>query len=586
MRRALLSLVACVVLLAATSASASTAGGPKLPLGHAGRWITDASGRVYVTHGINMVYKLPPYYPAAIGFGDNDAAFLRSIGFTAVRVGVLWEAVEPQPGVYDDSYLNQIAATVATLAAHGITSLLDFHQDLFNEKFQGEGEPAWAVQDGGLPNPTLGFPGNYLANPALEATLDHFWQNSAGPGGVGLQDRYAAAWAHVAARFKAVPGVLGYEIFNEPFPGTLWEPCAVPTGCPAFDAQLGRLYARVIPAIRAVDPRPLIFYEPNVLFNDGPDTLLPRFADKRLGFAFHDYCLTEPNTGPTGCSTFDDLVFSNAVKRADSTGDALLETEFGATNDIPYLDDGVALADSRMVPWLEWAYCGCMDPTTSGPGAKQAIVLDPAKPPVGSNLVLGTLKALVEPYPQLVAGTPLHWSYAAATRTFTASWSTARAAGGGAFPAGSRTEIAAPALAYPEGYAVEVQGGRILSAPGAPTIAIASCPGVEFVSVTVFGTGPDLQTCAAPPRTGLIRLRLALSRTRLRAGVPVVLAVRVTAAGRAVKGVLVTVGRYRARTDAHGVARLHVRFRTPGRRTVLARARGARSAVARLTVIR
>ena len=51
------------------------------------------------------------------------------------------------------------------------------------------------MQDDGLPAvPQTGFPGNYLAMPALERAFDHFWQNSPGPGGPGLQDRYAAAW--------------------------------------------------------------------------------------------------------------------------------------------------------------------------------------------------------------------------------------------------------------------------------------------------------------------------------------------------------------------------------------------------------
>src|ERR1700722_1585417 len=219
--------LACFVALALPAAGRAAA---SLPLGHSGRWITDASGRVVVVHGINMDYKLPPYYPAAVGFGGDDAAFLHSIGFNAVRVGVIWKGLEPQPGVYDDAYLAQIAATVSVLARHGVASLLDFHQDLFNERFEGEGAPDWAVQTGGLPNPSLGFPTNYLANPALEHALDAFFNNAPGPGGVGLQDRFAAAWAHVAAYFRGSPSVLGYELFNEPFPGTLWQPCLIPTG--------------------------------------------------------------------------------------------------------------------------------------------------------------------------------------------------------------------------------------------------------------------------------------------------------------------------------------------------------------------
>src|SRR5207302_10644392 len=110
-----------------------------------GRWVTDATGRVTVLHGLNQVYKVAPYTPSTGGFGDDDAAFLAANGFDAIRLGVIWAAVEPRPGQYDDAYLDSIATSVHTLAAHGIVSLLDFHQDLYNEKFQGEGAPAGAV---------------------------------------------------------------------------------------------------------------------------------------------------------------------------------------------------------------------------------------------------------------------------------------------------------------------------------------------------------------------------------------------------------------------------------------------------------
>ena len=146
--------------------------------------------------------------------------------------------------------------------------------------------------------------------------------------------------------------------------------------------------------------------------------------------------------------TGDDKVFTNAVARAAATRDAAMETEFGATDDIPYLEEMVARGDRFMVPWLEWAYCGCQDPTTSGPGNKQAIVIDPAKTPTGTNLESATLRALVEPYPQVVAGTPEAWGFTRSTRTFTLDYSTTRASGSHRFKAGSLTEITAPALVY------------------------------------------------------------------------------------------------------------------------------------------
>jgi endoglycosylceramidase len=159
-----------------------------------GRWLLDPQGRVLVLHGLNMVYKRAPYAPDAEGFGRDDARFLARNGFTTVRLGLVWKAVEPSPGEYDDAYLARIRRTAQLLAREGIWTLLDFHQDLFNERFQGEGAPDWAVQDEGLPaEPQAGFPANYFGMPALNRAFDHFWADDPGPGGVGLQDRYAAA---------------------------------------------------------------------------------------------------------------------------------------------------------------------------------------------------------------------------------------------------------------------------------------------------------------------------------------------------------------------------------------------------------
>src|ERR1700758_2456163 len=106
--RRVANLVAAGLLIAALTTDASSgvgpptpsaaATGPILPLGHVGRWMTDSAGRVVVLHGLNQVYKVPPYEPSADGFGDDDAAFLAANGFDAMRVGVIWAGVEPRPG--------------------------------------------------------------------------------------------------------------------------------------------------------------------------------------------------------------------------------------------------------------------------------------------------------------------------------------------------------------------------------------------------------------------------------------------------------------------------------------------------------
>src|SRR4051794_31280344 len=88
------ALLATGFVLPISLAPTSTASVVNAPLGQSGRWITDASGRVVVLHGLNQVYKIAPYEPSAAGFGADDAAFLAANGFNAMRIGVIWAAVE------------------------------------------------------------------------------------------------------------------------------------------------------------------------------------------------------------------------------------------------------------------------------------------------------------------------------------------------------------------------------------------------------------------------------------------------------------------------------------------------------------
>jgi endoglycosylceramidase len=458
---------------------------PDAPIGHAGRWITDATGRVVLVSGVNMVYKLAPYAPDATGFGADDAAFLAANGFNAVRLGVIWKAVEPQPGVFDDSYLARIAATVSTLGSHGVLSLLDFHQDQYNEEFQGEGAPDWAVNDDGLPAfPQTGFPGDYFSELALQRVYDHFWANDPGPGGVGIQDRYAPAWQHVAAYFRGNAAVLGYDLFNEPFPGTSILTCIVPlVGCPVADATLTSFNKRVTAAIRQADPSMMVFSEPWVTFDFGTPTSIGATGDPHAGMSFHDYCpfpiiAVQLNVA---CPPFNDGTLNNAESHSSQTGDALLLTEFGAIADPGVLGSVVTAAARHKVGWTMWAYCGCGDPT--GAPTKEGLVTDPAQPPTGTNVNQAMLGALAVPHPEFVAGTPASYGYDTSTRTFSLVYSTSRADGTGAFPAGSPTSAAVPAVQYPGGYRVVVSGAHVVSATS--TLDLVSCPGATQVTVTV-----------------------------------------------------------------------------------------------------
>jgi endoglycosylceramidase len=582
----------CALAVCALLAPAPALGAPKAPFDHAGRFITDAQGRVFVSHGVNLVYKVPPYEASVTGFGEDDAAFLEHEGFNSVRLGVIYKAVEPQPGVYDDNYLAKIAQTASLLEKHGITPLLDFHQDMYNERFQGEGWPDWAVLDDGAPNqPQAGFPGNYLVQPGLNRAFDNFWANATGPGDTGIGDRYAQAWKHVANRFAADEGILGYDLLNEPWPGTGWQQCANPAGCPAFDGGVfADFYKRTLKALREGDPKHLAFYEPNVLFNDGADTQLPKFDDKQLGMSWHNYCLVGDVSGSgggggQGCNTEELLPYQNAQKRSGATGDTTLLTEFGATEDLDTIRRVVTRADEFMSGWQYWHYCGCTDPTTQGPGDTQAIVKDPAKPPTGDNLKSAKLDVLVRPYPQLVAGTPKPWTFDEASKAFTLEYATSRP-GGGSFDGRPLTEVFVPRRQYPAGYAVRAEGAAIASGAGAETLLLQACPGAQTVKVVVAKAGQSSADCAAGGKAGLTKLRLTVKPRRVHAGRTAKLRFRVAVGRVAIRGARIRFAGHSVRTDSRGRASIRVRLRRVGPRRAVTWKRTFRHGQARVRVVR
>jgi endoglycosylceramidase len=481
-----------IAALALTLPGSAMAAGPSAPLDHSGRWITDARGRVVILHGVNMVYKIAPYAPGATGFGRNDARFLQHHGFNTVRLGLIYAGVEPNPGRIDGHYLKRVRRTEKVLAKHRIFSLLDFHQDLFNEQFQGEGFPDWAVQDDGLPAvPKQGFPANYFVMLALQRAYDHFWANAPGPDDGGLQDHYAYAWQRVAKRFRRDPYVLGYDLFNEPFPGTDWALCANPAGCPTIDANpLGKFTDRVIKRIREVDRSTLAFYEPWVTFDFGAATSLPDTGDAHAAMSFHDYCLpgglgagTLPAQG-TACGVEEGLPFSNADDHSASTGDAALLTEFGATDDLDTIGRLVKLADEHMTGWQYWHYCACGEPTSQVSADVQAVVKDPSKPPRGRNVKWAKLGVLDRPYPQAVAGTPTSYGYDTGTDTFTLQYST-KTAKGGRLPRAVRTVIYVPRRHYKNGYSVQATGAKVVSRAGARQLVLRRGRTAQTVSVSV-----------------------------------------------------------------------------------------------------
>ncbi len=265
----------------------------------------------------------------------------------------------------------------------------------------------------------------------------------------------------------------------------------------------------------AVERQKLVWYEPNVLFNFGADTNIPALGDRSAGFSFHFYCapgIAAPPYNAAPCDQQADHVLANADKRAAATGDALMLSEFGATDDLGTISMNVAQADRHMVSWEYWHYCECQDPTTSGSGV-QAVVVDPSQPPSGSNVKQAKLDVLSQPYPQLVAGTPKGWQFDPATRVFGLTYATkgpagkrfARRSGKGSKGArrSRQSEIFLGRARYPKGYRAAVRGGTIVSKPNSGVLKLIACPGRRNVTLRVGPPGSGVHrhtSCRLRPK--------------------------------------------------------------------------------------
>lgn len=459
---------------------------PAQPIGHAGRWLTDARGRVVIVHGVNVSMKGTLAQSQAYDFGSDDAAFLAANGLNAVRLTVERYDIEPSPGRFDTAYLALIRRIASDLDHYGVMTLIDFHQDEFGPVFHDNGFPAWMTSTGGLPNDYgVGFPYQYLVNPATNHAFDTFWKNGADSRGTPLWSDDAQILAKAVHALRATPGILGYEIINEPWPGTTYAECLAPAvGCPGFDqGPLSAYYAAMDQAIRAKDTTHLVFYEPLVTFDYGiPTAVTPPPHDDRLGFAFHDYplCTFYRNAGlplsfDTECGIESGVAVSNALHHVATHPNALLDDEFGAAASPTSIAKSADLYDTKLIPWMFWSYQEVVGITASG-----AYPTPPSSAPI-----VATLRALARPYPQLVSGTPQAWRYDTTTRVFTASYSTERADGRGSFGANAVSEFEVPRLAYPHGYDVTVAGGQVVSGDGDSLLLVAASPGATQVSLTV-----------------------------------------------------------------------------------------------------
>ncbi|HWA64805.1 MAG TPA: cellulase family glycosylhydrolase [Mycobacteriales bacterium] len=485
--------VTCVALLAGLLPAAASAGtsaprhAPRVTwhdatqvpssdpqLRRRGPFLIDGSGRVVIIHGVNAVYKHAPYVAPATdrGFTARDARFLAANGINGVRLGVLFAGVMPRPGVIDHHYLDRVDRIVKLLAAQHIWVLLDFHQDALNEKFDGEGFPAWAVHDDGLPFVNLG---SFFVNdqePAVEDAYSHIWNDD-----FDLWRYYTQAWVAVARKWHDQPYLMGYDLFNEPNGGLQMLTCANPLGCPLFDATLERFYNHIRTAIRKVDPHNLVWYEPQFLFNAISASNFTPTGDPVVALSWHDYACTpafvqsDVVPGDLDCKVNEPRVMDDAAAQIRRMSSGGLMTEFGAGDDLTDLAGLTRDADQHLTGWMYWQYKHWTDPTG---GSQEGLFADDARL---STVKTAKLDVLSHPYPQEIAGTPTAISWDPTDKVLTFSYTPRRTS--------APTVVFVPRRMHPRRFVATVTGGRVVSGAGTSRIGIAANPSSLRVTVTL-----------------------------------------------------------------------------------------------------
>lgn len=360
--------------------------------------LVDQQGRTLLLRGPNLsnsnkrpdaTGKFIPDWIDGEVFADIAAR-----GFNSVRFLLVWEAIEPEPGVYDEAYLDRVEEIVHMAEAHGIYLILDMHQDLFSRAYGGDGAPAWVLPDWPIPyEPWSPWFINYI-RPVVLLAFDRLWRDRD-----DVQLRFRECWAAVARRFRDEPAVVGYDLLNEPYPGTwLLTP-------DRFDREaLGPFCASLIERIRAEDPESLIFFEPsalrtNVLAPFGFPSALPADLGEGLVFAphFYDPLVTLTHRWNGGSARLENAA-DDLVAEAERLGSALWVGEwnvweYSVEGGEAYLETQLRIFDERAASWSFWEYNlddgGC--PFTPGsPNVWMAEALDRPYP----RRTAGTIEAL------------------------------------------------------------------------------------------------------------------------------------------------------------------------------------------------
>ncbi len=271
--------------------------------------------------------------------------------------------------------------------------MLDFHQDAFSRYSIGgcgDGFPKWALPPDVQPATPDNGPAcsnwglRMLSDMPMQACWSAFHR-----GDNGVRARFLAMVERVAHRLSAVPGVIGYDIMNEP-----WGDEAT---------ELAALHRDAGQAIRSADPSAILFLSPHAIISAGfsPTQLpAPTFANAAYSPHFYDGSVLFGSWGGTP----PDGPFQYMRGTADGWGVPLFVGEIGgpatADNVGGYMDAIYDRLDETFASATQWVYTPAWTATAKdGWNTEDLSIVDDS----------GKLRPnfRVRPYAQRISGAPV-----------------------------------------------------------------------------------------------------------------------------------------------------------------------------------
>ncbi|KAF9115333.1 hypothetical protein BGX27_008213 [Mortierella sp. AM989] len=338
----------------------------------------DANGRSRFFHGTNMVKKSFPWHLDVSKFVpgrsivDKDIEFLKSVNINSIRLGVHWAGVEPVRGQYNQTYLDITNGIIKKLQDNGIYTLVDQHQDVWAPQICGHGAPLWFVKSDWVtpsqrfpvPQQSTPFPvdANGIPSDADCNSID--WSVSYLNYAVGnafgrlynnydnLGDAWAAYWKTVASNYNALPGVMGYDLMNEPWVGDhMADPTLLVPG-KADSITLEPLWNKGNAAIRTVDSTTIVFFEGPTFDIKAGFNNVPGGDGSKTAHSYHYY-------KPPQLSSIEATI-QNRVSDATRLRTTGMLTEFqfwdSSAASLALILEAAQQADRYLQSWQGWAY--------------------------------------------------------------------------------------------------------------------------------------------------------------------------------------------------------------------------------------